>query len=100
LALYVKAGLTPAQAIKVATHGAAKRLGALSQLGSIEEGKRAELILVKGQPTQSIEDLRRITLVLSQGQAIYPNEIYPLIGVKPFIDEQAKVVRKKTLEVH
>ncbi len=94
LALYVKAGLTPAQAIKVATFDAAKRLGALSELGSVEEGKRAELILVKGQPTQSIEDLRRITLILSQGHAIYPNEIYPLIGVKPFIDEQAKVVRK------
>ena len=78
----------------MATFDAAKRLGALSELGSVEEGKRAELILVKGQPTQSIEDLRRITLVLSQGHAIYPNEIYPLIGVKPFIDEQAKVVRK------
>jgi len=94
LALYVKAGLTPSQAIKVATFDAAKRLGTLSQFGSIEEGKRAELILVKGQPTQSIEDLRRITLVVSQGHAIYPNEIYPLIGVKPFIDEQAKVLIK------
>lgn len=94
LALYVKAGLTPAQAIKVATHDAAKRLGLLSEMGSITQGKLAELILVKGNPTQSIEDLRRITLVLSQGKAIYPNEIYPLIGVKPFVDEQAKLIAR------
>jgi imidazolonepropionase-like amidohydrolase len=94
LALYVQAGLTPAQAIKVATYDAAKRLGQLAQLGSIAEGKRAELILVKGQPTQSIEELRRITLVISQGHAIYPNEIYPLIGVKPFVEEQAKMIKR------
>jgi imidazolonepropionase-like amidohydrolase len=77
--------LSPAQAIQLATYQAAKISGTLNDRGSIEEGKLADLIMVKGQPTQSIEDLRKITLVLTRGYAIIPNEIYSLIHVKPFV---------------
>jgi len=85
LALYVKAGLTPSQAIQIATYHAAKITGTLNDKGSIEEGKLADLIMVQGHPTQSIEDLRKITLVLTRGNVIVPNEIYSMIHVKPFV---------------
>ena len=85
LSLYVKAGLSPAQAIQLATYQAAKISGTFNDRGSIEEGKLADLIMVQGQPTQTIEDLRKITLVLTRGYAIIPNEIYSLIHVKPFL---------------
>ena len=85
LSLYVKAGLTPAEVIRIATYQAAKVSGTFDDKGSIEEGKLADLIMVKGRPTQSIEDLRKITMVFTRGNVIIPNEIYSLIHVQPFV---------------
>ena len=53
-------------------------------LGSITPGKLADLVLVDGDPTTNIADLRRIRLVMKEGVVYYPSEIYPELGVKPF----------------
>ena len=93
LSLYVKAGFSPSEAIQLATYKAAKHIGQLNDKGSIEEGKLADLIMVKGQPTQSIEDLRKITLVMTRGNIIIPNEIYSMIHVQPFVHHSTKFLQ-------
>jgi hypothetical protein len=94
LELYVQAGLTPAQALSVATWNGAKYTGLLDQLGSIERGKRADLILIDGDPTQDISAIRKISLVMKDGVVFYPAEVYEAVGVKRFT-EPPKVAAKK-----
>lgn len=86
LALYVKAGLTPAQALQVATWNGAKYSRVLDELGSIAPGKRADLILVDGDPTTDIADVRKVATVIKGDTVYYPSEIYTELGIKPFAE--------------
>src|SRR5207249_2334607 len=52
LALFVQAGLTPAEALKTATYNAAKFLGMLDRLGTVEQGKFADLLLLDANPLE------------------------------------------------
>lgn len=94
LALYVRAGLTPAQALQVATRDAAKVARVDGDRGSVSAGKRSDLILVDGDPTRDIGDIRKISLVLQGRTAYFPSEVYAQLGVKPFA-APAKVVPAK-----
>ena len=85
LALYVKAGLTPAQAIQVATYNGAKFTNTLNDRGTVAIGKLADLLLIDGDPMRNIEDLRKVAVVITRGKLIYPNEINQWLGVKPFV---------------
>jgi imidazolonepropionase-like amidohydrolase len=85
LELYVKAGLTPAQVLQVATWNGAKYSRTLEDRGSIAVGKRADLILVDGDPTKNISDIRNIALVIKNGTAYAPSEVYEALGIKPFV---------------
>lgn len=84
LALYVRAGLTPAQALQVATWNGAKYSGVLERLGSIAPGKQADLVLVDGDPTTDIGDIRRVATVIKGQTAYYPAEILTELGIRPF----------------
>jgi hypothetical protein len=84
LELYVKAGMTPAQALQVATWNGAKYSRVLEDRGSIAVGKRADMILVDGDPTKNISDIRNIALVIKNGSAYYPGDVYEALGIKPF----------------
>lgn len=84
LALYVQAGLTPAEALQTATWNAARYARVLDDRGSIEVGKRADLILVEGDPTVDIGAIRQVALVLQGDQAYYPSEIHEALGIRPF----------------
>ncbi len=83
LELYVQAGLTPSQALQVATRNGAK-YARTTDRSVIAPGKRADLILVDGEPTQDIADLRRVALVIKGDVAYAPDALYRAIGVKPF----------------
>lgn len=85
LELYVKAGMTPSQALQVATWNGAKFSRTLEDRGSISIGKRADLILVDGDPTQNISDVRKVALVIKNGTAYAPSEVYEALGIKPFV---------------
>ena len=85
LELYVKAGLTPAQAIQVATLNGAKYSHALEDRGSIVPGKLADLVLVDGEPTVNLGDIRKVALVITRGKLIYPTEIDKELGIQPFV---------------
>jgi len=69
LELYVAAGMTPAQAIAAATRGAADALG-LTDRGALEVGRRADLLVVQGDPLTVITDTRKVAAVYLTGQMI------------------------------
>lgn len=64
----VQAGLTPYEAIKAGTCDAAQFFNATQEFGTIEVGKRADLILVNGNPLQDISNLSHPTGVMVRGQ--------------------------------
>lgn len=84
LELYVQAGMSPAEVLQIATWTAAKVSRTLDDRGSITPGKRADLILVDGNPTRNITDIRKVALVLQGDVAYYPAEIHEALGVRPF----------------
>ena len=63
-------GLRPAAAIVAATRNAAENLGLLDDTGTIEVGKRADLILVEGDPAADISCLSHVSHVVSNGVTI------------------------------
>jgi hypothetical protein len=85
LALYVQAGLTPAQAIQVATRNGAKYTGTSRDRGSVVPGKLADLVLIDGDPTKDIGDIRKVALVITQGHWLSPKELHEEMGIAPFV---------------
>ncbi len=86
LELYVQAGVAPGEAIRIATENGARFAGLLADRGTIERGKRADLILVDGDPTKNISDIRRISYVLKDGVGYSPADLYGTFGVRPFTE--------------
>jgi hypothetical protein len=86
LELYVQAGVPPGEAIRIATENGARYSGVLHETGTIERGKRADLILVDGDPTKDISDIRRISYVLKGGVGYVPAELYEAFGVRRFAE--------------
>jgi hypothetical protein len=84
LELYVKAGIPANEVLRIATWNGATYARVLADRGSIERGKRADLILIDGDPTTDISAVRNVALVLQDGDAYYPAELYAELGVKPF----------------
>jgi hypothetical protein len=96
LELYVQAGIPAAQALKIATWNGAKYSDRLAQIGSIERGKQADLVLVEGDPVADIHAVRRVALVLQGGRgetrALAPSTLYQAMGIQPFTPA-AEIVR-------
>lgn len=67
---YVKAGMTPLQAMQAATTQAAKLLEMEDQIGRIDAGKYADIIALDANPTQNIEALRTVSFVMKGGQIV------------------------------
>lgn len=65
--LLVEAGLTPLEAIQVATLNGAKYLEIEDEVGTIEAGKIADLVIVKGNPASRIQALRNVEIVFKDG---------------------------------
>ena len=68
----VEAGATPMQALRFGTTAAAKLLGIGEELGTLEPGKKADLVAVTGNPLQNIDALRDVRLVLRNGIKAWP----------------------------
>ncbi|HEX4308630.1 MAG TPA: amidohydrolase family protein [Acidobacteriaceae bacterium] len=68
LELYVQAGMPPMAAIQSATLVPARVMKLDGEVGSIEVGKRADLILVQGNPLEHISDIRRVVSVVANGR--------------------------------
>jgi imidazolonepropionase-like amidohydrolase len=68
LMVFVQAGLSPMQALQTATYNAAKCLGMLDSMGTIEQGKIADLVLLDANPLQDIRNTRKIATVVVGGR--------------------------------
>ena len=71
--LLVDAGMPPMQAIQAATRNGAKVLGLEDDIGTVEQGKLADLIVVDGDPLADVailQDKQRITLVMKGGEIV------------------------------
>lgn len=73
LAVYVRLGMSPAQAIQTATVNAADLLGWSDRVGSLDAGKFADIIAVDGDPTQDVTTLQHVKFVM-KGGVVYKNE--------------------------
>jgi Amidohydrolase family len=65
--LLVKAGFTPEQAIHISTANGAEFLGQGSRIGTIAVGKQADLVVLRGDPSRQISDIRSVELVFRKG---------------------------------
>lgn len=70
LEFMVRAGLSPMQAIQAATKVGADYLGKGQELGTVDEGKLADLIVVRGDPLENITHSRRIDVVIKDGEIV------------------------------
>ena len=73
--LLVEAGFTPEEAIRVATLNGAVYLGRDRDIGSVEVGKVADLVLVRGDPSTRISDIRQVEIVFKGGVAFDPAKL-------------------------
>jgi hypothetical protein len=65
--LLVEAGLSPIEAIRVATWNGAKFLGRDAEIGTLEPGKHADLVVIRGDPSTTIADIENVEVVFKDG---------------------------------
>ncbi|HEY0555342.1 MAG TPA: amidohydrolase family protein [Thermoanaerobaculia bacterium] len=86
LELYVQeVGIPAPEVLRIATLGAARVMKLDHDLGTIAPGKLADMILVDGDPTKNISDIRRVVLTVKDGMMYDPAKLYRSIGVKPAV---------------
>lgn len=83
LDLYTRAGIPPAEVLRMATLTSAEVMGVNKDLGTIAAGKLADMILIEGDPTKNIRDSRNITTVTKGGKVYDPAAIEKALGIAP-----------------
>lgn len=83
LEIYVEAGMTPLEAIQSATIVSARALKLDAELGTVEAGKRADLILVDGNPAADIHDIRKVAQVVTAGRLYDCGKLWRSVGFRP-----------------
>jgi len=73
--LLVEAGFTPLEAIHIATANGAQFLGEADRIGTIAAGKAADLVVIKGDPSQKIEDIENTEIVFKDGIGYDPAKL-------------------------
>ena len=81
--LYVEAGFTPMEAIQAATIVPARVMKVDNELGTVEAGKRADLILVDGNPLENIHNIRKVKTVITGGTVYDCAELWRSVGFQP-----------------
>jgi imidazolonepropionase-like amidohydrolase len=72
--LLEKAGISPIDVITIATRNGAEALGILDQVGTIEAGKRADLLIINADPLKDIKNTRMIKAVYLNGKLVHSEE--------------------------
>jgi imidazolonepropionase-like amidohydrolase len=81
LELYAQGGIAPAEILRIATLVPAQLLKRDKDLGTIEAGKLADFILVDGDPTQNISDIRKVVTVVKDGKVYDSRAILAELGI-------------------
>lgn len=83
LELYVMAGFTPMQALQAATIVPARYAHRDKELGTVEAGKKADLVIVAGNPLDNIGAIRKTRFVVARGKLYDSSALWQLSGFKP-----------------
>ena len=75
LELLVEEGFTPLEAIRIGTLNGATYLGREAHIGSIARGKQADLVVIDGDPSTNISDVRKVQTVFKQGVGYDPQKL-------------------------
>jgi imidazolonepropionase-like amidohydrolase len=75
LALLASAGIPTIEVLRLATRNGAEALGIADEVGTVEPGKRADLVVLEADPLADIANTRRITQVLLGGRVHTPDEL-------------------------
>lgn len=82
LELLVEAGFTPLEAIRIGTLNGASYLGREARVGSIVAGKQADLVVIAGDPSTTIADVRKVETVFKQGVGFDPAKLVASVSGK------------------
>jgi enamidase len=82
LELLVEAGFTPLEAIRIGTLNGATYLGRQARVGSIAAGKQADLVVIDGDPSKTIADVRKVDTVFKQGVGFDPVKLIAAVSGK------------------
>ena len=83
LELYVKAGFTPLEAIQSATIVPARVMKLEAEVGTIEVGKRADILVLYANPLDNISNTRKLRFVVAQGRLFDCARLWQSVGFKP-----------------
>jgi imidazolonepropionase-like amidohydrolase len=83
LELYVKAGFTPLDALRSATAVAAQAMRVQEDVGTIEKGKRADLLVLDANPLDNISNIRTVRFVMKDGRMFESAALWTIAGFKP-----------------
>jgi len=81
--LYVQAGFTPMEAIQAATIVPARAMNLEKESGTIEKGKRGDLIILNSDPLADIHNTRNVEYVITNGTMYHTAELWQSVGFKP-----------------
>jgi Tol biopolymer transport system component/imidazolonepropionase-like amidohydrolase len=72
---YASSGLTPFEVLRTATSVSAEAMGAAADIGTIQPGRLADLVVIDGNPLANVRDLRRVTKVMKDGRIYEPGAL-------------------------
>jgi len=88
LQIFVAAGLSPFHALRAATVNPAKFMKREKDLGTVEEGKLADLVLLDANPLEDIANVRKINTVVANGRLLSRHDLDEMLNK---VVERAKV---------
>lgn len=83
LELYVRAGIAPAEVLRLATLTPAQVMGVAGDRGVIDAGKYADMVLIDGDPTRDMAELRKVKTVIKAGRVYDPAALERALGIEP-----------------
>ena len=81
--LYVEAGLTPMQALQAATIVPARAMRLDAELGTIERGKRADLVVLDANPLEAVRNIRSVRWTISDGRIYDAAALWKSVRFQP-----------------